>query len=116
MKTLGHHLLIELSGCAAELLNDPQSLERSLVGAVEAGGGRILKTFFHHFSPQGVTGVVLIAESHLTIHTWPEHGYAALDLFSCGPEFDLAAAKARLIEDLPAESISVKEVPRGFQE
>lgn len=116
MKTLGRHLLVELSGCRSGLLNDPEALERGLVGAVEAGGGNVLRSFFHQFEPQGVTGVVLIAESHLTVHTWPEYGYAALDLFSCGPDFDLDAARQRIERDLPARSILVKEIPRGFEQ
>ena len=115
MKILGKHLLVELSGCPSGLLNDPAALEKYLVEAVQAGGGTILDSFFHHFQPQGVTGVVLIAESHLTIHTWPEHGYAAVDLFSCGPEFDLSAARERIEERLPARSVSTKEISRGFE-
>ncbi len=115
MKTLGRHLLLELSGCRGRLLDDPKALERSLVEAVKAGGGTVIRTFFHRFQPQGVTGVVLIAESHLTIHTWPEHGYAALDLFTCGPDFDLAAARERIERDLPARSVSAREIRRGFE-
>ncbi|MEM9835184.1 MAG: adenosylmethionine decarboxylase [Bacteroidota bacterium] len=82
---LGRHLLLELYGCSAPLLKDRAQLETILLAAARAMEATVIESRFHTFQPYGVSGVVLIAESHLTIHTWPEHGYAAVDIFSCGP-------------------------------
>ena len=80
----GTHLLAELNGCPQENLNDPAAIEVKLVEAAKAAGATVVSSHFHHFSPQGVSGVIIIAESHITLHTWPELGYAALDVFTCG--------------------------------
>lgn len=81
---VGHHILLEFSACAAELLNDPDRLEVCLVESCREAGATVVQSTFHAFNPIGASGVVVIAESHVTIHTWPEHGYAALDIFTCG--------------------------------
>lgn len=90
----GTHILADLNGIAAEKLSDCALLETLLRDAAEAAGARILFSHFHAFGEgQGVTGVVLLAESHITIHTWPECGFAAADIFMCGsarPELALA--------------------------
>lgn len=82
--TLGTQLIGDLYECSAELLNDVGRVEEILLGAARIVNATILSTSFHSFTPQGVSGVVVIAESHLAIHTWPEHGYAAVDVFTCG--------------------------------
>ena len=92
MKSLGQHLILELYGCPAALLNDPRHVENTLAQAVRASGATMIQPFFHQFAPQGVSGVVIISESHFTIHTWPEYGYAALDVFTCGDVIDVDAA------------------------
>ena len=81
---LGHHLLAEFTGCDAASLADLQGVTTAMLQAAEASGATIVTHSFHHFSPHGVSGAVIIAESHLAIHTWPEHGFAAVDYFSCG--------------------------------
>ena len=86
VRTLGHHSLIELSGCDPEKLKRVGGVRRAMLEAARRANGTIVKAVFHAFSPWGVSGVVVIAESHLTIHTWPEHGYAAVDVFSCSPK------------------------------
>ena len=81
---LGTHTILDLYDCSAELLSQPATVERLLRTAAERMGATVVTTSFHHFSPLGVSGVVVIMESHLAIHTWPEHAYAAVDLFTCG--------------------------------
>jgi len=84
MSALGHHLLAEFSGCEATALADLAGVTSAMLRAAEASGATIVAHSFHRFSPHGVSGAVIIAESHLAIHTWPEHGFAAVDFFSCG--------------------------------
>ena len=84
---LGHHTLIELHECDAAKLSDVEGIRVLMLGAIKAAGGTYVTDVFHHFSPHGVSGVIVIAESHVTIHTWPEHGYAAADVFTCGASF-----------------------------
>ena len=76
----------------------------------------VVKSIFHNFSPQGVTGVIVVEESHFAIHTWPEHGYAAVDLFTCSDEMDYEAAYMFLVDALKAQSHSFKKVLRGEKE
>ncbi len=111
--TTGRHLLADFSGVRADLLADPQALERGMVEAAQAAGARVLSAHFHHFGAgAGVTGVVMLSESHISIHSWPEHRYAALDIFMCGaasPELALERLRARLAP----ESVRVTTVERG---
>lgn len=85
---LGKHLLLELYDCNRALLNQIDKIKKILISAVKTANATVIDVSFHHFSPYGISGVVLIAESHLTIHTWPEHGYAAIDLFTCNDNID----------------------------
>lgn len=84
MDTRGRHLLVEYHGCNRAILDDIAAIEALMKVAAKAAGTTIVKSVFHPFAPQGVSGVVVIEESHLSIHTWPEHGYAAVDFFTCG--------------------------------
>ena len=84
MTALGRHLLVEFTGCDATSLAVLEQVTSAMLQAAEASGATIVTHSFHHFSPHGVSGAVIIAESHLAIHTWPEHGFAAVDFFSCG--------------------------------
>lgn len=84
MDTRGQHLLAEYYGCRTQVLNDKEAVERLLKNAAVAAGATVVACVFHRFSPQGVSGVVVIEESHLSIHTWPEAGYAAVDFYTCG--------------------------------
>jgi S-adenosylmethionine decarboxylase proenzyme len=84
LDTQGQHLLVEYHGCDTATLNDERAISHALErAAIEAGATIVTKTF-HRFAPQGVSGVVVIEESHLSIHTWPENGYAAVDFYTCG--------------------------------
>ena len=110
---LARHTLLELHGCDAALLNAPESLKSLLLEAVRLGHGTIVAEVFHTFSPHGVSGVVVIAESHVAIHTWPEHGYAAVDIFSCGTKLDHGVIRDALRERLGAQRIEARELTRG---
>lgn len=88
MKALGRHILVEFTGCYADVLNDVTVIENSMVKAAQLAGATVINSNFHHFSPWGISGVVVIQESHLAIHTWPEYRYAAVDLFTCGETVD----------------------------
>jgi len=109
---LGQHWLIEGYHCDARLLSDPTAMETVLQRTAEIMGATIVTSTFHHFSPLGVSGVVVIQESHLTIHTWPEHGYAAVDIFTCG-EIDMQAGVTHLHKALGAGELKIIKMKRG---
>lgn len=110
----GRHVLADFHGCAARL-DDADLVERALSDAVRAAGATILDLNLHHFGEgQGVTGVALLAESHMSIHTWPEHGYAALDLFLCGRRHDIDAAMGVLADAFRPTDISKRTIERGY--
>ena len=114
MKALGSHLILELQGCPAALLDDPLQVEQALTRAVEASGATLIKPFFHQFAPHGISGVIIVAESHFAVHTWPEYGYAALDIFTCGDCIDLEAASEVLRQELGAGSMQKMLLSRGM--
>lgn len=113
MKSLGRHILAEFHGCDYNALNDLQGIEQSMNEAAHVSGATIVQSVFHMFSPYGVSGVVVVSESHLAIHTWPEYGYAAVDYFSCGP-VDCEAAIRYLEGVFAAEHVEMREVQRGI--
>lgn len=109
----GRHVLAELTGCSAEILDHAELLERCLRDCASEGGATVVSSHFHRFSPQGVSGVVVIAESHITIHSWPEHGYAAIDVFTCGrPEIAETVMKL-IVSALGAKTTKVTSFDRG---
>lgn len=112
-KALGRHLLLELYECPSEILNDTGIIQQIMIDVAKAVHATIIDTSFHHFSPFGVSGVVLIAESHFTIHTWPEYGYAAVDIFTCDEELNHEKSKALLIERFAAKRHQSKFILRG---
>jgi S-adenosylmethionine decarboxylase proenzyme len=113
MKALGNHILVEFYGCDADRLNDTAFIENEMNKAAEICGATIVGSNFHAFEPYGVSGVVVIAESHLTIHTWPEYQYAAVDLFTCGDSVDPWIAFDHLKKTLEADHTSTIEMKRG---
>lgn len=84
MDTISRHILAEFSGCRADILNDTRAVVRALHAAASAAGATIVGDLTYPFTPQGVSAVVLVAESHLSIHTWPEYNYASADIYTCG--------------------------------
>ncbi len=115
MISLGRHILAEFYDCDADVLNDPKRVERWMNEAAHLSGATVVQSVFHAFSPHGVSGVVVVEESHLAVHTWPEHRYAAVDYFSCG-EVDAEAAMRHLENRLLAARVETAEVARGVME
>ncbi len=114
MQELGRHFIFELYGCSAKALDDLEGIKEAMLkGAVEAGA-TVVGEVFHRFSPQGVTGVVIIAESHFSVHTWPEYCYAAMDLFTCSSATEPGKAFSRIEGFLKPKSSTAMEVKRGM--
>jgi S-adenosylmethionine decarboxylase proenzyme len=105
---------LELQGCQREVLDDIGFLRNTLLAAARECGATVLGESFHQFSPQGVSGIVVIAESHLFIHTWPEYGYVAADIFTCGDSVKPERAMEVLVRELGSENHSVMEMRRGI--
>jgi len=110
---LGRHLLVDFYDCDNSILDDVTNLEKRLVESAVQANSTVIKSVFHHYSPYGVSGVVVIAESDITIHTWPEYGYAAVDVFTCGDEIDPWKAYEFLKDALEARRFEAREVTRG---
>ncbi|WP_271769371.1 adenosylmethionine decarboxylase [Aquimarina algiphila] len=114
MNGLGLHILMEFYECSDTILNKLDVLEESMNEAANVAGATIIKSVFHQFAPQGVTGVVVVAESHLAIHTWPEHGYAAVDFFTCNTDMDYLTSYQLLAKALNSKVHNYKSVERGL--
>lgn len=113
MKKVGTHLVVDAWHAPSALLNDPERIREALLGAVSAGGATLLDLCVHQFSPHGVTATATLAESHIAIHTWPEYGYFAADLFFCGAG-DPREAASVLKTSLQAQQVETREIGRGF--
>jgi len=116
MNGLGRHILAEIYGCNPDILNDKNFIEKAMVQSALKCGAEVREVTFHKFSPQGVSGVIIISESHLTIHTWPELGYAAVDVFTCGDSINPWDACNNMTELLKAKNITAQEIKRGIFE
>ncbi|WP_413379160.1 adenosylmethionine decarboxylase [Alkalihalobacillus sp. 1P02AB] len=114
MDTMGRHVIAELWGCNVEKLNNMNYIEQVFVDAALKAGAEVREVAFHKFAPHGVSGVVIISESHLTIHSFPEHGYASIDVYTCGDIIDPNVASNYIAEALNATTSEVIEVPRGM--
>ena len=115
MKSLGKHILAEYKSCDVLILNDIQKIENLLLKAAVKAGAFVVGSSFHRFEPQGVSGVVIISESHLAIHTWPELGYAAVDIFTCGDDVTPKEAFEFLELSLKSKEASFKTIMRGVE-
>ena len=113
VQALGTHLLVELHKCNPALLNDATKVEQLMVAAANTAGATIVDTHFHQFNPIGVSGMVVITESHLAIHTWPEFEYAAVDIFTCGDMLKPKQVAQQLIEAFESQQPTLYEVKRG---
>ena len=113
MDRLGKHLIIELFDCDSRIISDFKAVDTQLIEAVRLSGATIIRSFFHLFPPNGVSGIVVVAESHFSIHTWPEYGYSALDIFTCGDRIKSKDALNYLKKHLKAKKSSMMELHRG---
>jgi S-adenosylmethionine decarboxylase len=116
MDTVGHHYIVEASGCDPEVISRVERVEQILTRAAEVAGVQIWAISFHRFSPVGVSGVVVISESHLSVHTWPETGYVALDIYTCGDDAKPEAAVEYALAEFRAKNVHITEVTRGLDE
>jgi len=112
---LGQHIFVDAWGCTPSRINDPRCVEAALRQAVKDGGATLIDLCTHEFSPQGVTATATLAESHIAIHTWPEHGYFAADLFFCG-SLDPKKGVPAILAALGATKHRLREIERGFHE
>ncbi|MDB5813931.1 MAG: S-adenosylmethionine decarboxylase related protein [Rhodocyclales bacterium] len=111
--TLGQHLLLDLNGVSSALLGDTAQIENVLREAARLAGATPIHAHFHHFGPgMGVTGVLLLRESHISIHTWPEHAFAAVDVFMCG-QAQPGVATAHIAAAFAAASHSIRKLDRA---
>jgi S-adenosylmethionine decarboxylase len=111
MKAIGRHIILEMWGCRN--LESVQTAEQALREMVDALDVNLLDLHVYPFSPVGVTGMAIVSESHLVIHTWPEHGYAAVDIFTCGAQRDPQEAVNVLRRHYAPERVGVMEINRG---
>lgn len=112
MIRLGIHLIADFFECDTSVINNAESVEKIMTEAVKISGATIVKPFFHRFSPHGISGIIVVAESHFAIHTWPEHSAAAVDIFSCG-DFNYIDALVYIKESIKSPENSVIQVYRG---
>jgi len=114
MKSLGTHVIAEFYNCDVDIIKDVKKVEEAMVGAANATNATIVDVIFHSFNPYGVSGVIVIAESHLAIHTWPEYSFASVDIYTCGEEVKPWKAYEFLEKAFKAQNISVMEMKRGI--
>src|SRR5437764_133580 len=107
LNALGRHLLLEMFDCDPDAINSLEAVKGALIEAAKRAQATIVDVVFHEFNPFGISGVVVIAESHLAIHTWPEYRYAAVDIFSCGEVLQPEVAANYLVEQFAAERTSI---------
>lgn len=116
MDTIGYHYIVEATGCNPEVLGDPDAMRETLIQAARAGGMGLRTSYFYRFAPSGVSGVVIVSESHISVHSWPEKGYAALDVFVCGEAVKPETAIDFILERLGCRDAHVTEIKRGIQD
>ena len=113
---IGHHYIVESSGCDPKVISSVEKVQQILVKAAEIAGARVWAISFSKLPPHGVSGVVVISESHISTHTWPELGYGALDIYTCGRNIDPEKAVLYAVEAFGATSSHITEITRGIDE
>lgn len=114
MRVLGKLSIIDLIGCEKELIDDLEFVEKELTEASKQCGATIVKATFHAFAPQGITGILAISESHISIHTWPEYDFATVDVFCCNGSIDVDLLGNKLSSIFKAKSIKNRSIDRGI--
>lgn len=112
---VGRQFFLDFNGCDIQVLSSTSFIRKAMLHAAQASGATVVTDVFHQFNPFGVSGVVVIAESHIAIHTWPEHGYAAVDVFTCGAKIDITKIRSVLADALVSEDVSERAFTRGFR-
>lgn len=110
---LGRQVTVDFFDCDKGLLNDHAKIQKLMEGAAKAAKATVVKSLFHQFNPYGVSGVIVISESHLAIHTWPEYGFASIDVFTCGPVVDPRICQRFLAKALKSSHSEYHEFKRG---
>ena len=110
---LGYQTLIELYGCSSELIDDEHLVKKILLELTDVVELTVVNSLIHHFSPIGVSGVIVIEESHIAVHTWPEHNYVAIDFFTCNQQYDITKGIEYLRDKFKAEKVEIQEIRRG---
>lgn len=113
---IGHHYIVEASGCDPEVIGSVSKVQQILVKAAEIAGATVWAVSFNKFSPKGVSGVVVISESHISTHTWPEYQYGALDIYTCGENVDSEKAILYAVEAFGAKTSHMTEITRGIDD
>ena len=114
--TIGRHYIVEASGCDPKIIGSVEKVQQILVKAAEIAGAQVWSISFSRFPPQGVSGVVVISESHISTHTWPEFGYVALDIYTCGKNVDPEKAVVFAVEAFGSSTSHLTEITRGLDE
>ncbi len=115
MSPKGYHFIVEASGCG-EIIGNVQEMQKILVEAARQANTQVWSVSFHCFPPNGVSGVVVISESHLSIHTWPEENYMALDIYTCGEQSLPEVAVKYVIEQVKSTHTHITEITRGLND
>lgn len=113
MQALGYHTLVELYECNSEKINNTNFVKETLLEATKIANLSVVKTVLHNFNPIGVSGVIVIEESHVAIHTWPEYNYVALDFFTCNTSYNLSESIKYIKNKFNSKKIEIKELKRG---
>lgn len=113
MAILGKHIILEMWGCCKDIIDNVETVKETLIKATEVIQATLIEVVCHRFSPYGVTGVAILAESHISIHTWPEYGYAAVDIFICGNIINPQNAASYITRTFHAQETSLLELKRG---
>lgn len=116
MEAIGYHYLVEASGCDPEILADLDRIKEIMFNSAKLGKMEVKTVYFYKFSPSGVSGILVVSESHLSIHTWPENQYAAIDIFICGKESEPEKALDFILSSLKSTYAHVTEVERGVKD
>ena len=116
MDTIGYHYIVEATGCDPDILGDPGTLREILVKAAKNARMDVKVTHFFKFTPRGVSGMVIVSTSHISIHTWPENNYAAIDVYTCGEDSQPEKAIEYILKELKADYAHITEMKRGIKD